>query len=153
MEPKVEEVVKDELTLARERAEKAEKDRDNYKEVALKRLGKLPGDAEFLDKDTSGEMTVAEQVRLALLDREVDIVRQVEKDTATKLSQENAELRLALKNVPGSGLGSGSETGTESKDHVFTEAQLITLRAKATRLNMDPEKYIENLKDNLSKNR
>ena len=44
-------VEKDALTLAQEQIVKVTEERDNYKAVALKRLGKLPGDAEFLDKD------------------------------------------------------------------------------------------------------
>jgi len=151
----IEVVEKDELTLMQEKLAKAEKDRDNYKEVALKRLGKLPGDAEFLDKEGTGELSVAEQVRLALLDREVESA-QKERDTATaKILKENSELRLALKNQPGSGQGgSGSSAGPEVKDNVFSEAQLADLRARALRIKADPEAFIAKAKENiLSKSR
>ena len=109
-------VEKDVLTLTQEKLAKAEQDRDNYKAVALKRLGKLPGDSEFLDKEGSGELSVAEQVRLALLDREVEEARKEEKVATDKLIRENTELKLALKNQPGSSLGgSGSGTSVEVK--------------------------------------
>jgi hypothetical protein len=152
--PVVEPVVKDELTITQEKLVKAEEERDNYKAVALKRLGKLPGDAEFLNTtDGAAELTVAEQVRMVLLDREVETVKQAEKEATTKLIKENAELKLALKNRPGAGLGGGSETGSEVKDNVFSEVQLTGLRARALRLKADPEKFIENAKANILKGR
>ncbi len=143
-------VEKTELELALERAKKAEEERDNYKAVALKRLGKLPGDAEFLDKDGNGELSVAEQVRLALLDREVEKARAEEVAARDKLIKENNELRLALKNRPGSSIGgNGGGSSVETKDNIFSEAQLQALRAKAQRLKADPEKFIQQAKDNL----
>lgn len=143
-------VEKTELELALERAKKAEEERDNYKAVALKRLGKLPGDAEFLDKDGNGELSVAEQVRLALLDREVEKARAEEVVAREKLIKENSELRLALKNRPGSSIGgNGGGSSVETKDNIFSEAQLQALRAKAQRLKADPEKFIQQAKDNL----
>jgi hypothetical protein len=142
-------VEKDELTLTQEKLAKAEEDRDNYKAVALKRLGKLPGDAEFLDKDGNGELSVAEQVRLALLDREVEQARKEEKVATDKLIRENSELKIALKNQPGTSLGgSGSGTSTEVKDNVFSEAQLVVLRARAAILKADPETFIASAKAN-----
>lgn len=141
---------KDELTLAREKLAKAEEERDNYKAVALKRLGKLPGDAEFLDKEGNGELTIAEQVRIALLDREVDATKKEREAAEAKLIKENSELRLALKNQPGKIVSGGSsEGGPEVKDNVFSEAQLANLRDRAKRLNADPEKFIENAKNTL----
>lgn len=148
-------VQKTDLELALERAEKAEADRDNYKKVALQRLGKLPGDAEFLDKEGNGELSVAEQVRLALLDREVEKAREEEKVAREKLIKENAELRIALKNQPGSSVGSGSGggAGLEVKDNIFNEAQLAELRKRALRIKADPEKFIENAKKNITNRR
>ncbi len=143
---------KDELTLAKEKLAKAEEERDNYKEVALKRLGKLPGDAAFLDKEGNGELSVAEQVRIALLDREVEKNNEARKEAEAKLIKENNELRLALKNRPGSSIGnSGGGSSVETKDNVFSEQQLEVLRAKAKRLGADPEKFIEKAKENLAR--
>lgn len=144
-------VEKSELELIQERLAKVEEDRDNYKAVALKRLGKLPGDAEFLDKDNNGELSVAEQVRIALLDREVEQNKEAEKQAISKLKRENDELRLAIKNRPGSSIGGDSGSSSETKDNVFSNAQIEALRAKALRLKADPEKFIQNAKDNLSK--
>lgn len=145
-------VEKDELTLTKEALARAEADRDNYKTVALKRLGKLPADAEFLDKEGKADLTVEEQVRIALLDREVEAAIKA-KDVATdKLIKENSELRLSLKNQPGSGLGSGgSEVGPEVKDNVFSEAQLVDLRKRAALIGADPEKFIAKAKENLAR--
>ena len=87
---------------------------------------------------------------MALLDREVEIVR-TEKDLAeAKLIKENSELRLALKNQPGATLGgSGSGTSMDVKDNVFSEAQLVDLRKRAERLKTDPEQFIANAKANI----
>lgn len=145
-------VEKTELELALERAEKAEKDRDNYKNVALQRLGKLPGDAEFLNKGESTELPVAEQVRLALLDREVEKSQEEVKAANNRLIKENSELRLALKNRPGSSIGGDSGGSSVSvKDNVFSEAQLAELTKRAVRLKIDPVQYIARMKENLQK--
>lgn len=123
-------------------------ERDNYKAVALKRLGKLPGDAEFLgDKD----LTVAEQVKLILLDKEIDSKEKAERDEKAKLIRENSELKLALKNRPGGSIGGEGGTIVDVKDNVFSEAQLAELRKKALALKADPEKFIERAKANLRK--
>ena len=97
-------VEKDALTIAQERIAQVEEERDNYKAVALKRLGKLPGDAEFLDRDGNGELTVKEQVRLELLDREVEMARREEKDATAKIIRtqvDDHDLGLILREVPG----------------------------------------------------
>jgi hypothetical protein len=135
---------KDALTLAQEHIAKVEAERDNYKNVALKRLGKLPGDAAFLDKDGKSELTVEEQVRLALLDKEVQDALRLKDEAAVKLAKENSELKLALKNQPKPALGGGGGgTDLEVKDNTFSEAQLNELRKTAARLKADPEKFIE----------
>jgi hypothetical protein len=144
------EISNSELTKLQEKLAKAEEDRDNYKTVALKRLGKLPGDADFANKDDSTELSVAEQVRLALLDREVEEVRKAEKAENARLIRENSELRLAAKNRPGSsGQGGDSGSSTEVKDNVFSESQIVTMKARAIKLKIDPETYINNAKKNL----
>lgn len=128
---------------------KLTEERDNYKNVALKRLGKLPGDAAFLSDDTS-ELSVAEQVRLALLDKEIEARNKAKDDEARKLVKENAELRLALKNRPETSIGSGDDTaGIEVKDNILSADQILGLKAKALQLKVDPEKFIENFKKNL----
>ena len=150
VEPVVTPVVEpDALTLAQEKLAKAEEERDNYKAVALKRLGKLPGDAEFLNGGEDTEMTVAEQVRLQLLDREVEITRKEEKDAQAKLIKENAELRLLVSNKPNNPLGGSAGATSEVKDSVFSEAQLAVLTQKANRLKVDPVTFIANAKKNL----
>lgn len=163
MEEKKEEVLEgaidaavevDPIVALQEKNAKLEEERDNYKAVALKRLGKLPGDAEFLDKDGSGEMSVAEQVRLALLDREIEANKRAEKEATAKLVRENSELRLALKNRPGSSIGGGTGQGSvEVKDNVFSAEQLKELEKKAIRLKADPQKFIESAKKNLLSHR
>ena len=140
------------LTKLQEENARLSEERDNYKAVALKRLGKLSGDAEFLGIEKDGELSVAEQVRLALLDREIQKNKEAEQAEVKRMTKENAELRLALKNRPGSSIGGGSSgASTEVKDNVFSAAQLETLRTRALRLKADPEKFIEAAKTNLLK--
>lgn len=131
---------------------KLKEERDNYKNVALKRLGKLPGDADFSTPNESG-LTVEEIVQKALLDREI-ATREVERESEVKrLTRENAELRLAAKNRPGAALGGDAGGPTGVKDAVFSDEQIKMLTERAKRLNADPEKFIQKAKENLSKNR
>lgn len=144
----------DPITAKDEEIAKLTSERDNYKNVALKRLGKLPGDAEFLDKDGNGELSVAEQVRLALLDKEIESAQKAKQDEAIRLAKENAELRLALKNRPNNAIGGGSEDSIEVKDNVLSEQQINFLKAKAIKLKVkDVDAFIETVKQNLLKNR
>lgn len=131
---------------------KLKEERDNYKNVALKRLGKLPGDADFSQVSESG-LTVEEAVKKALLEREIE-AKELERESEIKrLTRENAEFRLALKNRPGSSLGGDSGGSAEVKDAVFSDEQIKTLTERAKRLGADPEKFIQKAKENLSKNR
>lgn len=150
LKAEAEALANDPLKKLQEENAKLTEERDNYKEVALKRLGKLPGDAAFLDKDGNGELSVAEQVRIELLNREIEKNKEAEKAEIERIKKENAELRLAVKNRPGSStIGNGSGSGPESKDNVFSEVQLTSLRAKAKRLGAEPEAFIQKAKDNL----
>jgi len=143
-------VEKTELELVQEQLAKAIEERDNYKNVALARKGKLPGDSEFFKEGQEGELSVAEQVRIALLERDVQKNLEAERQAQAKLIKENNELRLALKNRPGSSMGgSGGGSSVETKDNVFSESQIQALTAKAKRLNADPVKFIQNAKENL----
>lgn len=131
---------------------KLTEERDNYKKVALKRLGKLEGDADFMAGDKESGLTVEEQVKAALLDREIAKIQSDKDQENLRLARENAELKLALKNRPSGSTsgGSGSGTSTEVKDNVFSEAQLQTLRERAKRLGADEATFIENAKKNLA---
>lgn len=137
-------------TLQAENARLIE-ERDNYKNVALKRLGKLPGDAAFLDKDGDGEMSVAEQVRIEILNREIDKNKVAEAAEIERIKKENSELKLAIKNRPGSSIGGSSGAVSEIKDNVFSVDQLLDLKKRAERLKVDPEKFIANAKINFQK--
>lgn len=131
---------------------KLREERDNYKNVALKRLGKLPGDAEFIGgADEKTGLTVEEQVKATLLEREIARA-EAEKDAeAKRLARENAELKLALKNRPGGAIGGDNGSSTEVKDNVFSAAQIEALTAKAKRLNADPANFIAKAKENLAR--
>lgn len=135
-----------------EKIARLEEERDNYKSVALKRLGKLPGDAEFLSKEEADKgLTVEEIVKKTLLDNEIAREKQAKEEDYKRILKENAELRLAAKNKPGaSTVGGGSGASTEVKDNVFSEAQLVELRKRATRLKVDPEVFVANAKKNFS---
>ena len=132
---------------------KLEEERDNYKAVALKRLGKLPGDSEFLGGNENGELSVAEQVRLALLDKEIESANRLKEEEVKRIQKENSELKLALKNRPGGSIGGESGSGVEVKDNVFSSEQLVVLKQKAQKLGVDPEKFIAKAKLNLSARR
>ncbi len=123
----------------------------NYKNVALKRLGKLAGDADFVaNADPVTGLTVEETVRKTLVEQKLIKTEEDRNSDIVKLTKENSELRLALKNQPGSALGGGgSGADLAVKDSVFSEAQLVDLRARAVRLKADPEKFIENAKKNI----
>lgn len=140
-----------ELAAKEEELKKMGEERDNYKKIALKRLGKLDGDADFVAGASDGNgLTVEEQVRLALLDREISIADVAKNAKINQMAKENAELRLALKNRPGTTLGGGSGPSSEVKDNTFSEAQLVELRKRALVLKADPEKFIEKAKQNLA---
>jgi len=142
------------IALKDEKIKKLEEERDNYKAVALKRLGKLDGDADFLGGNTEGkELSVAEQVRLALLDREIEIERKAKDDEMKRVLRENSELKLALKNKPEISIdsGNGSGSGIEVKDNVFSTQQIAEIEKRAKRLGLDPVKYLETAKKNFMK--
>jgi len=155
MEEKKEDVVEviDPITAKDEEIAKLTEERDNYKNVALKRLGKLPGDADFIAGERT-ELSVEEQVRITLLDREIQKANQEKEIVARNLVKENAELRLALKNRPSASIGGGSGETLEVKDNVLSEQQISYLRTKAERLKVkDVNAFVEKAKANLLKNR
>jgi hypothetical protein len=122
-------------------------ERDNYKTVALKRLGKLPADSEFLGEGGKEiQDLIDDKVKEALLDKELARKQQEKDDEIRRMTKENAELRLALKNQPGKPLGGDGGNSTEVKDNVFSPEQLAELTKKAKAINADPEKFIESAK-------
>lgn len=141
----------DPLIKLQEENARLQEERDNYKKVALQRKGKLPGDTDFFKDTDDGELSVAEQVKLALLEREIEKTREAEKAEIERIRKENSELRLAIKNRPGSSIGGDSGSSSDVKDNVFSVEQIKVLEAKAKRLGADPEKFIQNAKLNLMK--
>lgn len=127
---------------------KLEEDLKNYKNVAMKRLGKLEGDADFMG---DSELSVAEQIKIALLEREIEAEKKADDEEKKKLVRENAELKLALKNRPGNSIGGDSTSSVDVKDNVLTQAQIVDLTAKANRLKANPEKFIADFKQKLLK--
>lgn len=130
-------------------------ERDNYKNVALKRLGKLPGDADFVaGMDEKTGLTVEETVKKTLLDGEYAKASAEKDEISKKLAKENAELRLALKNRPETALGGGSGDTLEVKDNILSEQQIASIKATAVRLKVkDVDAYVETAKRNLLKSR
>jgi phage repressor protein C with HTH and peptisase S24 domain len=124
-------------------------ERDNYKAVALKRLGKLPNDAEFLGgEEDEKELSVSEQIKLALLEKEVESKEKEREDEIKHILKENSELRLALKNRPDISIGGDGGSSKEVKDNVFSTEQIAELKKRAERLKVDPDKFVENAKRN-----
>lgn len=129
-------------------------ERDNYKNVALKRLGKLPGDADFVaGVDEKTGLTVEETVRKTLIEQDLMKAEGERNAEVARIVRENSELKLALKNQPGQGLGGDSGTSAEVKDNVFSPAQIAELTARAKRIGAEPEKFVEAAKENLLKRR
>lgn len=125
-----------------------EQEKENYRKVALKRLGKLEGDADFMG---DSDLSVAEQIKLALLDKEIETERKASDEEKKKLVRENAELKLALKNRPENSIGGDSTSTVQVKDNVLTPEQIAGLTAKAKRLKADPAVFIETFKKSLLK--
>ncbi len=135
----------DPLRLKDEEIAKLKEDRDNYKAVALKRLGKLPGDADFLG---NSELTVQEQIKLALLDKEIDAAEKAKEEETKALVRKVSELTLALKNRPNQATGGDGGSGAEVKDNVFSAEQINEMKKRAIRLKVDPDKFVETAKKN-----
>ena len=152
-EKKEEEVVVDPIVLRDERIAKLEEERDNYKNVALKRLGKLPGDADFMDEEASKSgLTVEEIVKNTLLEREIAREKSDKDLEIKKILRENAELRLSLKNRPVESVGvSSSGTSAETKDNSLSPSQIDQLNDRAKKLGLDPVKLLESYKKGLAK--
>ena len=149
----VEEIAPDSIALKDEEIAKLKKERDNYKTVALKRLGKLPGDAEFIEQSSDSGLTVEEQVKQALIEREI-AKAEAEKEAETrKLVRENAELKLALKNRPSSDSlgGDTGANGVEVKDNILSATQISELTKRAEMRGVDPQEFIKNFKQNLQR--
>lgn len=153
----VDTVVVDDPTIERDlKIAKLTEERDNYRHVALKRLGKLPGDAEFLEgADAKSGLTVEEIVKQQLIDREIASEKAAKDVEVKRIIKENSELKFALKNRPqGSSVGGDSgSSGLEVKDNVFNAQQIEMLRQRALRIKADPEKFIESAKKNLLSHR
>lgn len=132
---------------------KLTEERDNYKNVALKRLGKLPKDADFVGEADESGLTVEERVKQTLIEDRIAAATRDKEAEVTRIAKENAELRLALKNRPSPSIGGDSNSGTEVKDNVLTDTQIAAMTARAKTLRLDPEKYIARAKENLQKNR
>ncbi len=144
------------LTEKDTQIKKLESDLANYRNVALKRLGKLEGDADFVaGADKATGLTVEEAIKKALLEEEY-VRRTSEKDQLVKgLQTKVSELTLALKNRPETSIDGGgtSSSGTETKDNVFTPEQIEDLKRRAKIVNADPEKFIEQAKKNFLQRR
>lgn len=126
---------------------KLKEERDNYRTVALTRKGKLPADSVVLGDDFDAFLD--EKVKSVIADKEILRKEQERTDEIRRITKENSELRLALKNRPEGGIGGDSGSGgVEVKDNVFSAAQIEALRQRAVRLKADPEKFIENAKKN-----
>jgi hypothetical protein len=150
---KVDEVVViDPITEKDKQIAKLSEDLGNYKNVALKRLGKLPGDADFVaGVDEKTGLTVEETVRKTLIEQNLIKTEEERNAEISKLVRENSELKIAIKNRPEGGIGGESGGNTEVKDNVFSAAQIEALKQRALRIGADPEKFIEKAKENLLK--
>lgn len=135
---------------------KLEQDLANYRNVALKRLGKLPGDTDFVKgADETTGLTVEETIRKTLLEGEYAKTTAEKDEVARKLQKENSELKLALKNRPETSIGgSGEGSSVVVKDNVLTEEQEKEILKRAEMLKVkDPQAFLEQAKKNLLQKR
>lgn len=128
---------------------KLREERDNYKAAALQRRGKFPADSEVLGEDF--ESFMEDKIKSVLADKEITKREQEKADEIRRITRENAELKLALKNSPGSSIGGDSGSSSNVKDNDFSPAQLEALKTRALRVKADPEKFIQAARDNLRK--
>ena len=142
------------LKAMEEENAKLREERDNYKNVALKRLGKLPADSEFLG-ETGKEISslIEDKVKEVLLEREIGSKEREKEELFRKTLKENAELRLLAKNRPGGSIGSEGGTVLEVKDNVFSPEQIAKLKETALKIKADPDKFVEQAKKNFQNRR
>lgn len=134
---------------------KLKEDLNNYRNVALKRLGKLPGDQDFVKgADETTGLTIEETVRKTLLEGEYAKLTSDKDLDIAKLKRELSEAKLALKNRPETSIGGGDSSSTVvTKDNVLTPEMEQEIRNRAKRLGADEEKFLEQAKKNLLQKR
>jgi len=143
-------VVDTKVTELEEKLAKMTEERDNYKTGLLQKKGKLP--SEEVPEDVS-EMSVAEQVKLALMEEKISEARMGKEEEMKRILRENSELKLALKNRPESSVGgSGDSSALEVKDNLLSKDQIEAVRAKAKAAGLDPEKFLERFKSTIKNN-
>lgn len=127
---------------------KMTEERDNYKTGLLQKKGKLPSE-ELNNEDVDG-LSVADQVELALKNRDIEKALAEKEQEVKRIIRENSELKLALKNQPEGSIGGGGTSGVvEVKDNLLSKEQIEAIKAKAKSANLDPEKFLERFKQNI----
>ncbi len=134
------------LNSALERAEKAEKDRDNYRDGMLSAKGKKQTAVE----DETDEDKIARLVLEKLAENERTNSDSDVKKLVPQLIRRNKELELAMqaKNAAGTTAAGGGSTDTTPKpsDNMLSEAQMQGLKARGW-----DDKKIARFKANLQK--
>lgn len=126
---------------AEDRARVAEEVGNTWKDVGLRRKGKLEGDDNFFgDHDVQDVEKVVEQKRLATL-KDIETQRAIETEKARALAAEKKleEVLRAKDLKPESGVGSASGGGQEVKDGIFSAAQEADMKARWTHRGYTPE--------------
>jgi len=136
------------LNDALERAEKAEKDRDNYRDGMLAAKGKKQTAAE----DETEEERIARIVAESLSAHERTKANAEVKELLPQIIRRNKELETAMqaKQAAGTTAAGGGTTDTTPKpsDNMLSEAQLQSLKARGW-----DDKKIDRFKHNLAKAR
>lgn len=128
-------------------------ERDNYKEVALKRKGKLESDESFFgthdEKDI--EDIVSSKVQNIRKDHENELARMQEQERLARIQRENEELKLALQNKPQAGSGGSSGGGQSVVTSPLSKEQedALMARFKAVLPNAKEETYAKMREDYL----
>ncbi len=135
------------LNSALERAEKAEKDRDNYRDGMLSAKGKK----QTATEDETDDERVARLVLEKLAENERTNSDSDVKKLVPQLIRRNKELELAMqtKNAAGTttaGGGGNTDTTPKPTDNMLSEAQMQGLKARGW-----DDKKIARFKQNLAK--
>ncbi len=121
--------------LAEEQTKIAKVEAENWKQVGLRRKGKLEGDESFFGDNDVDDIEKVINGKVAQTQRELEIARQIESEKQARLKAEEklAEVLRAKDNTPPAPT-SGADGGDQKvPDGVFSEAQVANFTAVWTK--------------------
>lgn len=140
-----------ELVKANDKIAKLDEEKENYRKGMLKAKGKIPDEDDNSSNDTESlDAKIDRKVQERMLATKEAQALSEKENLVSKITKENKELKLALKNrgqiTSTSGQGSNQDKPEAKTDKIFSTDQLNALKAKGW-----DDKKIEELKKNLNK--